>query len=125
MTYDVDFNDLPVLRNVRVMQGDTYRQPYQIMLNEEPLDLTDAQIFLAIRRRPGRGQVLLQRQISPDSAIDGQFTVLVPAEATAVMMGEYWYEVEITWPVASNAFPDGCTKTVLAGSFVVSDDVLD
>ncbi len=125
MVIEVDFNDLPAVREVRVYQGDTYRQPYEILLNDEPLDLTGASIRVAIRRRPGRGEVVVQRDIVPEDPALGQFTVVVPAEDTARMLGSYFYEVVIDWPAGSAAFSDGCTKTILAGPFVVSDDVLD
>ena len=125
MSFEVDFNELPIVRNVAIMQGDTYRQPYQIFLNDEPLNLSGAAITVAIRRRPGRGQVVVRRQLAADDALDGKFTVEVPAEETEKLLGEYYYEVEIDWPAGSEAFPDGCTKTVLAGAFVVRDDVLD
>jgi hypothetical protein len=124
MTYQVDFNDLPVVRPVRVRQGDTYREPYELQLNGFPLDLTGATVTVAVRRAPGQGSLVVQRPLSPDDALRGQFTVVVTASDTAGLLGEYFYEVEIVWPAGSRAFPDGCTKTVLAGAFVVTEDVL-
>jgi len=124
MIYEIDFNDLPVIRNVRVPQGDTYREPYEIWLNDEPLDLTGATITVAIRRAPGRGEVVVSRQLYADDAAAGRFIVLVPAADTTAMLGDYYYEVEISWPEGSNAFAEGCTKTVIAGHFVVVEDVL-
>lgn len=124
MTYQVEFNELPVVRNVRVMQGDTYREPYEIWLNEAPLDLTDATITVAVRRAPGKGDPVVSQTITADDPEYGQFTVVVSADATASMLGEYYYEVEIQWASGSPAFADGCTKTVLAGAFVVYEDVL-
>ncbi|MCD6351695.1 MAG: hypothetical protein J7M26_06215, partial [Armatimonadetes bacterium] len=119
MTYQIDFNDLPVVRNVRVMQGDTYREPYEIWLNGQPLSLTDATITVAVRRAPGHGELVVNSAIAPDDVAAGQFTVVVPADATRRLLGEYYYEVEIVWSEGSDAFADGCTKTVLAGALVV------
>ena len=124
MTYQVDFNELPVVRNVRVLQGDTYREPYEIWLNDQPLDLTGATVTLAIRRAPGRGDIIVRQELAVDDAPAGQFTAVVSATDTQAMLGEYYYEVEIVWPEGSNAFAEGCTKTVVAGSFVVVEDVL-
>ena len=124
MTYEIDFNDLPVVRNVRVFQGDTYREPYEIWLNGQPLDLTGASITVAVRRAPGRGEIVGKHNISADDPAAGKFTVTVPADDTGRMLGEYYYEVEIVWPEGSNAFAEGCTKTVLAGEFSVVEDVL-
>lgn len=124
MTYQVDFNELPVVRNVRVLQGDTYREPYEVWLNDQPLDLTGATVTLAIRRAPGRGDIIVRQELAVDDAPAGQFTAVVSATDTQAMLGEYYYEVEIVWPEGSNAFAEGCTKTVVAGSFVVVEDVL-
>ena len=124
MTYQVDFNDLPVVRNARIMQGDTYREPYEIWLNDQPLDLTGATVKAAIRRSPGRGEIVSQSDAVIDDATAGQFTVIISAADTATMLGDYYYEVEIVWPEGSNAFAEGCTKTVVAGHFTVAEDVL-
>ncbi len=124
MDYRVDFNELPVVRNVRILQGDTYREPYELILNGQPLDLTGATITVAVRRAPGRGEIISKHELAADDAAAGQFTVVVPAADTVRMLGTYYYEVEIVWPEGSNAFADGCTKTVLAGEFVVCEDVL-
>lgn len=125
MLYQIDFNDLPVVRNVRVMQGDTYLEPYELWLNNQPVDLSDATITVAVRRAPGKGEIVSRRNVAPDDPYAGQFTVVIPASETATMLGAYYYEVEIIWPPSSSAFPQGCTKTVVAGRFVVSEDVLD
>lgn len=124
MTYQVDFNDLPVEQAVRVMQGDTYHQPYELWLNGEPLSLAGATIRLAIRRAPGRGKLVVNRTILADDAAGGKFTVLVAASETAEMLGEYYYEVEVEWPQGSTVFPEGCTKTIVAGPMTVREDVL-
>jgi hypothetical protein len=124
MVYHVDFNELPVPRSVRVLQGDTYREPYELRLNDAALDLTDATITLAVRRAPGRGAIVARHEIEADDAAAGSFTATVPAEDSAKMLGDYYYEVEIAWPAASGPFPDGCTKTVVAGAFAVYEDAL-
>ncbi len=124
MVYQMNFNDLPVVRNLRIMQGDSYREPYELWLNAVPLSLADATITVAVRRGPGKGKMVYEAEIEPDSAGDGQFTVVVPASATEGLLGEYCYEVEILWNAEGQTFPGGCTKTVLAGALVVSEDVL-
>lgn len=124
MTYQVDFNDLPVQQAIKIMQGDTYCQPYELRLNEQPLSLVGATVRLAIRRAPGRGKVVVNRTIAPDDGPGGKFTVLVADDETAEMLGEYYYEVEVQWPQGSGAFPQGCTKTIVAGPMTVREDVL-
>lgn len=124
MVFNVDFNDLPVARPVRVLKGDTYREPYELQLNDAALDLTDATITIAVRRAPGRGAVEAKTTITADSATGGTFTAVVAADDTAKMLGDYWYEVEIVWAAGSPAFGDGCTKTVVAGGFAVYEDAL-
>jgi len=124
MTYQVEFNDLPVEQAVRVRQGDTYCQPYEIWLNGQPLSLVGATLRLAIRRAPGRGRMVVEQTISPDDAAGGKFTVVVAAAHTAEMLGEYYYEVEVEWPQGGEVFPEGCTKTILAGPMAVCEDVL-
>ena len=124
MVFHVDFNELPVARPVRVLQGDTYREPYELKLNDAVLDLTGATITLAVRRAPGRGAVVARREIVADNEAGGLFTAVVAADDTAKMLGEYWYEIEIAWAAGSVAFADGCTKTVVAGAFAVYEDAL-
>ncbi len=124
MTYQVDFNELPVVCNARVMQGDTYMQAYELWLNGAPLDLTGAEIVVAVRRAPGKGGIVAQYNVTADDAQQGQFTVRIEAADTERMLGEYYYETEVRWPAGSVAFPDGCVKTVVAGALVVYEDVL-
>jgi hypothetical protein len=124
MIYQIDFNDLPVVRNVRIMQGDTYHEPYEIWLNGLPLSLVSATITVAVRRGPGKGNMVLSQEISPEDAQAGKFTVTVPASVTATMLGEYYYEVEVAWEAGSPGFPGGCTKTLVAGAMHVYEDVL-
>ncbi len=125
MTYQVDFNDLPVVRHVRVMQGDSYGEAYELWLNEVPLSLVGATVRVGVRRAPGKGTVVMKVEVTPDNAGLGQFTVRVPATVTEGLLGEYRYEVEIEWAAGSSAFAEGCTKTVLAGALDVYEDVLD
>jgi hypothetical protein len=124
MVFHVDFNELPVARSVRVLQGDTYCEPYELKLNDAVLDLTGATITLAVRRAPGRGAVVAKHEIAADNAVAGTFTAVVAAGDTAQMLGEHWYEVEIAWAAGSPAFADGCVKTVVAGGFSVYEDAL-
>jgi len=124
MTYQVDLNDLPVQEPARVMQGDTYRQPYQLLLNEIPLSLGGATLTAAVRRAPGRGRMVVEKSIAPDDAQAGTFTLILTAAETAQMLGEYYYEVEISWPAGHAVFPEGCVKTVVAGPLLVREDVL-
>ncbi|MCX7598983.1 MAG: phage baseplate upper protein [Armatimonadetes bacterium] len=124
MTYQVDFNDLPVQQPFRVMQGDTYCQPYELWLNDQPLSLMGATIRLAVRRSPAKGTLVVNRTITADDAPAGKFTVLVTGAETAQMLGEYYYEVQIDWPQGSEPFPGGCTKTIVAGPMTVREDVL-
>ncbi len=124
MTYQVDLNDLPVQEAARVMQGDTYRQPYQLLLNDLPLNLTGATLTVAVRRAPGRGRMAVQKAITPDEAAAGTFTLILSPSETADLLGEYYYEVEISWPPGASPFPEGCVKSVVAGPLTVREDVL-
>ena len=72
MVFHVDFNELPVARSVRVLQGNTYCEPYELKLNDAVLDLTGATITLAVRRAPGRGAVVAKHEIAADNAVFGQ-----------------------------------------------------
>ncbi len=60
MVFHVDFNELPVARPVRVLQGDTYREPYELEAQRRRAgsdgrdDHAGCAASTGSRRRPGK-----------------------------------------------------------------------
>lgn len=122
-TIAAEYNDLPIVINYGLRQGDTLEIPLTLQMNGAAQDLTSCTVTVAVRDLAGAAQTLSRATIPADVAASGTFTVRLTAADTATWTGIYLYEVQVVWPVGDSALPAGATRTVLAGQLTVTEDV--
>lgn len=122
-TIAAEYNDLPVVINYGLRQGDALELPLLLKMNGAAQDLTSCTVTVAVKDLVGTAQTLSRATIPPDVAASGTFTVRLTAADTATWSGVYLYEVQVVWPVGDSALPAGATRTVLAGRLTVTEDI--
>jgi hypothetical protein len=101
-------------------RNDTFNEvPFQINFNSAPLDLTDAEICMQLRKVYD-GEVFLTLSSVMDAgititdALAGEFKI--NEQIISVKAGNYLYDIQIT-------FADGTVKTWIEGVFTILNDV--
>lgn len=122
-TIAAEYNDLPVVINYGLRQGDTLEIPLTMKMNGTAQDLTSCTVTVAVTDLAGTAQTLSRAAVPADVAASGTFTVRLTAADTATWSGVYLYEVQVVWPEGDSALPAGATRTVLAGRLTVTEDV--
>jgi len=124
-------NQLPLLfRETNQLAGDTYssRWHFQVDMGDgaADVDFTDCTIWLTVKERDGAGDIVLSRELGYDVIDEGKFRVVIAAEDSQEWEGIYISEVEATFPVEHQLFPEGGRKTLLRGTHeYVTDIVVD
>jgi hypothetical protein len=86
---------------------------FQIVINETPLDLTDAIIRMQLRKQPG-GVIALAPLITIFDPTNGEFRInkqIINIEAC-----NYRYDIEVETE-------DGQVNTWISGLFTITDDI--
>jgi len=113
-------NQLPLLfRETNQLAGDTYssRWHFQVDMGDgaADVDFTDCTIWLTVKERDGAGDIVLSRELGYDVIDEGKFRVVIAAEDSQEWEGIYISEVEATFPVEHQLFPEGGRKPLLRG----------
>ena len=110
-----EFNPDPVTR------GDTFEeQPFRILVNQEPLNLTGYTIRVDFRYRSKNGDLVLHINttdggITIEDATGGRFKINKFATDN-FKTGWHYYDVELV-------SPDGIKKTYVSGRVEITEDV--
>ncbi len=128
-TVTIEFNQLPYNKSYRLKQGDGLEEAWHAKIKSEAatsysdLNLTGCTLKLYISKNGTAVTGFSGTSVTPDVAAEGKFRVRIPAASTTSWLGEYAYELEVTFPEDHANFPDGCTKTFLQGRITVSADL--
>lgn len=100
--------------NFSTKRGDTFKQTdFQINVNESPLDLTDGEVKMQLRKEAG-GIVALEVGITIFDATNGEFCI--NEQIIDIQACTYKYDIQITQA-------SGEVDTWISGLFVVTDDI--
>lgn len=100
--------------NFTTKRGDTFKQTdFQINVNEVPLDLTDGQVKMQLRKEAG-GVVALEVPITIFDPTNGEFCI--DEQIIDIQACTYKYDIQITQE-------SGEVDTWISGLFVVTDDI--
>jgi hypothetical protein len=129
-TITIDLNSLPQTENISLPLGDSYRRQWALERDTgtaAAVSLTSVTWTLIVWDKQG-GTAKLSKTttavwtasgVHVDSAAAGQFSVYVlAADVTALGVGDWYYEVEATFPAGHADFPS-LVKTLFKGAFVV------
>jgi hypothetical protein len=100
--------------NFTTKRGDTFKQTdFQIVINESPLDLTDGDVKIQLRKQPG-GLVYLEPTITIFDPENGEFCIdeqIINIEAC-----DYKYDIQVTTE-------NGEVNTWVSGLFTITNDI--
>jgi hypothetical protein len=136
-TRTIGINELPLLENISIYEGNTYRQMWALWRETAPGTsavsvLTGVTWVLRIYSLPEEGTSKLSKTtttdwtasgIYVDNAATGQFSVyILAADMAALTPGVWFYEVIATFPVGHPDFPSQ-VRTLLNGQIAVLNSV--
>jgi len=104
---------------VKLLRGDTWQRAWIIQhADESPVDLTGASARLQVR---GVDDAVAMQASSTDGRLivqplDGRIDLVMPATATEIAAGNYWFDLEIT-------YPDGVRTTYEHAPLIVLHDI--
>lgn len=100
--------------NFTTKRGDTFKQvDFQIVINEVPLDLTDGDVIIQLRKQPG-GVIAFEPTITIFDPTNGEFCIdeqIINIEAC-----NYKYDIQVTTE-------SGEVNTWVSGLFTITDDI--
>lgn len=100
--------------NLITKKGDTFkRTDFQVIINENPLNLTNAEVKIQLRKQPG-GIVYLEPLITIFDPTNGEFCIdeqIIDIEAY-----DYKYDIQITTE-------NGEVNTWVSGLFTIINDI--
>ena len=100
--------------NFTTKRGDTFKQTdFQINVNEVPLDLTDGDVKMQLRKEAG-GVVALEVPITIFDPTNGEFCI--DEQIIDIQACTYKYDIQITQE-------SGEVDTWISGLFTVTDDI--
>lgn len=100
--------------NFTTKRGDTFRRvTFQININEIPLDLTDGDVKMQLRKEAG-GVIALEPALTIFDAENGQFAI--DEQIINIPACNYKYDIQIT-------NQDGEVNTWISGLFTITDDI--
>ena len=100
--------------NFTTKRGDTFKKTdFQINVNEVPLDLTDGDVRMQLRKEAG-GVVALEVPITIFDAVNGEFCI--DEQIIDIQACTYKYDIQITQE-------SGEVDTWISGLFTVTDDI--
>jgi hypothetical protein len=107
----------PANYNIQIWQNNTWSQIFQLTANTEPIDLTDANVEIQVRRRPNSTDAAMTLTLADGITIGGlntnQITINYDVNIDA---GSYVYDMTIQ-------FPNENIKTYIWGNFIVYQDI--
>lgn len=114
MTTSRDYNELPIMDDLRCRRGDDINRPFRLTINGEPVNLTSC--TLTLRLSDGN-----QFTLAPDDAELGLFTLWIAPEVTqGAEHGRLLYSILFEAPPGHAQFPNGATKTLREGTIDLS-----
>ena len=100
--------------NFTTKRGDTFRRvTFQININEIPLDLTDGDVKMQLRKEAG-GVIALEPALTIFDAENGEFAI--DEQIINILAGKYKYDIQVTTE-------DGNVNTWISGLFTITDDI--
>lgn len=112
-----DYNELPVMEDLKCRRGDDICRPISLTINGEPVDLTGCTLTLYVTGHA-------PSQITPDDAEGGLWTLYIaPAITAGEEHGRVLYSVVFHAPEGHAQFPRGATKTLREGTIDLSATV--
>ena len=100
--------------NFTTKRGDTFKQTdFQIVINETPLNLTDALIKIQLRKEPG-APIALEPTITIFNPTNGEFCI--DEQIINIQACIYKYDIQITQE-------SGEVDTWVSGLFTITDDI--
>jgi len=120
----VNFEDLPLDRGVRLIQGKTLYIPVELWHNGAPVNLTDCTVTFTLVDDAGDA-VVGPSPVTPHEPLDGKFIARAESSSTDDWLpGDYTYEVEVTFPAGSTLFIGGAVVGVLSGTVTVVPTIM-
>ncbi|WP_367154656.1 hypothetical protein [Methylomonas sp. HYX-M1] len=104
---------------VRLLRGDTWQRAWIIRYaDESPVDLTGAAARLQVR---GADDVVAMQASTADGRLatqplDGRIDLVMPAAVTEIAVGNYWFDLEVT-------YPDGVRITYEHSPLIIIQDI--
>lgn len=109
-----DYNELPVVEDLKCRRGDDICRPISLTINGEPVNLSGCTLTLYVS-----GQA--SSEIAPDDPARGLWTLYIPPAMTAgTEQGQVVYSVVFQAPEGHAQFPRGATKTLREGTIDLS-----
>lgn len=100
--------------NFTTKRGDTFKRvTFQININELPLDLTDGDVKMQLRKEAG-GVIALEPALTIFDAENGQFAI--DEQIINITACNYKYDIQVTTE-------DGNVNTWISGLFTITDDI--
>lgn len=121
----IDFNDLPLTRNFRCLQGNTVEYRFQLTNDAGTgRDVSDCTFTLYLQELDGTAIDDFPDEVTPDEsedATDGEMHMRVGDGVTTELdQAPYYYALECEWPEENADFPAGAKKVLLAGIIDIS-----
>lgn len=124
---NIDFNKLPYQKSYSIKQGDGLSDPWALDIKAEAAtaysDLTLVGTTIKLYVKKGGTTVIAGNPIVADSAAEGKFTLAISGATTETWIGNYQYELQVTFPTGHTNFPAGTVKTILEGAITVRADI--
>ena len=109
-----DYNDLPVIEDLKCRRGDDICRPVCLSINGTPVNLTGCTLTLYVT-----GQTPVT--ITPDQPEGGLWTLYLPPSMTVgTDQGQLIYSVVLVAPEGHVQFPLGATKSLREGTIDLS-----
>jgi len=108
--------------NIQALRGDTFSEyPFQILVNSVPLDLTDAEIKIDLKKSECGIAILtlistLNAGITITDAVNGSF--VINEQIFTIPTFNYVYDIQIT-------LADGRVKTWVGGLFQIINTITE
>jgi hypothetical protein len=121
------WNQLPHQQSYSIKQGDGLSDPWQMKIKAEAAtaytDLTLVGTTIKLYVKKGGTTVIAGTPVVADDVAEGKFTLAISGATTETWIGNYQYELQVTFPTGHTNFPAGTVKTILEGSITVRADI--
>jgi len=121
------FNELPLIEEHTIRQGETIERKYAIQVNSAGTayadDLSACTITVAVETTAGTTVSITYGTIAATGTGTNNLLFHITATDTADWTDEYEYEVQCTWPTADDTFTKGATRVLVAGKIKMQDTV--
>ena len=122
-----EWNKLPHQKSYSIKQADGISDAWALDIKAESAtaytDLTLVGTTIKLYVKKGGTTVINGTAIVADDAVEGKFTLAISGATTETWIGNYQYELQVTFPVNHTNFPAGTVKTILEGSITVRADI--